>query len=146
MEPRGLERVRDVTDAVTQSAVGEEREDVEAAGDVPEVVEHQVGLGQLPDLALLVGSDRFFRRAEIGALPGFDLDKDKGVAVISDDVDLASVEAESAADDSVLPFLEIGDRGLLTGHAEGPGFAHAGFFGTSTALLWLYCGRRRGLV
>jgi hypothetical protein len=89
-------------DAIALLAVREERQDVEAAGDISEVVHHQVGFSQLPDLVLFKGRNGFLRPAEIGTSSGFDLDKDEDILVIGDDVDLSPVEAKPPADDFVL--------------------------------------------
>lgn len=94
-----------MTDAVPLLAIRKERKDIKATDDVPEVIQHQIGFGQFPNLALLESSDRVFRPAEIGASPGFDLDKDEGVPVIGNDIDFTPVEAEPAADNPILFFF-----------------------------------------
>ena len=58
-----------------------DRDDVEPAFSILEIVSQQESLSESFDLLLLGSSDRFFRKTEIRAFSGFDLDKDQCIFV-----------------------------------------------------------------
>ncbi len=65
-----------MSDPVSLVLIKVDRDDIEPAFSILEIVSHQESLSDSFDLLLLGRSDRFFRKTEIRALSGFDLDKD----------------------------------------------------------------------
>jgi len=72
---------------------------VEAGRVVMQLVAGEPGESGLADLALFEGGDGKLRWAVGKGFAGFDLDKDKGVAILGDYVNFATLAAEIPLDD-----------------------------------------------
>ena len=96
-------------------------QDVEAAGNVAEMLLVEESLGDPADLVLLGRRHGFFGAPEILGASRLDLDKNERFPVNRDDIDLSPVKTECAGDDGILLFAEIVDGGLLALDAEPAG-------------------------
>ena len=103
-----------MADRILFSFVEYERDNVESALDVIQIILGEETLSDFFNLFLLGWSDRFFRKTEVRALPCLHFDENKSFSVVGDDVDLTAEQPEVAGDDPVFFSLEIAECGLFT--------------------------------
>ncbi len=82
-----------------------DRDDIEPTFSILKVISHQESPGDFFDLFLLGRSDRFFRKTEICALSGFDLNKDQCIEAQGDDVYLSPEQAKVSSENFVFFIL-----------------------------------------
>jgi len=83
-----------MSNPVSLALIEVDRDDIEPAFSILEIVSHQESLGDPFDLLLLGRSDRFFGKTEIRALSRFDLDEDQCIYVKGDDVYLSTEQTK----------------------------------------------------
>src|SRR6266478_7424329 len=94
------ERVGDVPDRLDRALVVEDhRDDVEAAGDLPQPLELEIAVGELAEPVLLAGVDRGLGRVALHVPARLHLDEDEGLALLRHEVDLPRAGADVAVQD-----------------------------------------------
>ena len=88
-------------------------DDVDAPVGLGLVDLFEVCPGRGDEVSALRSSDCFLRQAEGASAAGLDLDKDEGIAVSCDDVDLALAGPVVGREDGVAELLEVEARGGL---------------------------------
>src|SRR6266404_9705459 len=94
------ERVGDVPDRLDRALVVEDhRDDVEAAGDLPQPLELEIAVGELAEPVLLAGVDRGLGWVALHVPPRLHLNEDEGLALLRHEVDLPRAGADVAFQD-----------------------------------------------
>src|SRR6185295_1691785 len=118
---RDRKRVGDVADGLDRALVVEDdRDDVEAAGDLPDPLELEIAVRQLAEPILLAGVHRGLRGIALGRAARLDLDEDESLALLRHQVDLARAGPHVAVEDGQSTPREKAGRFLLPPDAGDP--------------------------